>query len=154
MSYAWFRIRAAETGSTIKPVRSVCVATQADPRVVAACKSEQMPHQLPAYSPSSFVAAHIEAAQTAVALRFTIDAAYCQQAFLCKNGKERLAFYRKCIRSRQPLFLRAPDKTKALLFAFGEKSFDGRRRPLADLDDGGPLLWRTLERSGIASGGW
>ena len=64
-----------------------------------------------------------------------IDATYCQESLLFKDGKERLTFFRKCIRSRQPFFLRARDKTEALLLAFGEKFFDGRRRPLTDLDD-------------------
>ena len=42
MGYAWIRIGAREPDRPIKSVRSVGVATQADPGVVAACKSEHM----------------------------------------------------------------------------------------------------------------
>ncbi|SPE60042.1 hypothetical protein SBV1_370026 [Verrucomicrobia bacterium] len=96
---------------------------------------------MPADSFSSFLAAHIETAQTTLPIGFTVNAANCQKARFVKNGKERFAFLRKGIGSGEPFFLRTPDKTKALLLAFGEKSFDWRRRPLTDLDDRGHHLW-------------
>ena len=62
MGYAWIRICVREPDRPIKSVGNIGVATQADPRVVTACKSEHMLHQLPANSPPSFIAAYITAA--------------------------------------------------------------------------------------------
>jgi hypothetical protein len=94
-----------------------------------------MLRQQPANSPSSFFATHIKAAQATLTCGSTIDAPYGQEVIAGKNAKERLAFFRKCIRSGQPFFFRSPDKTEALLLALGEKFLNGRRWPLTDLDD-------------------